>query len=462
MKHITISDDSDVFTDAYIYIHPTVTPKHGTMKYQLLYRFMTELNQLIGAKTPMNYHTRKVIMDPIPTITIPIYVYSNEDKLIEPEELVKKRLDTLRSYFEKLDINTTSRNMLWTVRSMTIMKYPLEFILSTSTPNIEAFNDITNEPIHITIPELEYPTIHRDKSQNGDLITYLVDPYVTDYGLFVNLTTSFNDMGMSYNILHLYEHLMTKGWENLPGKDLLEMNGSTFPHGLCYVYTIHSSEESLKLYTEKYLDYYLQSRKPGFWNEDIPKEQLKTETQRTISETRTDRTLITMGRSDYKAYDFKYDTNIFTYWSNRPYELLIVSPKKIKLNLKTTKTHNIKRPNNITFNMMPLDVMKMKKLQGFSIKKASSKDVKQLIAKPDAEYTCGLDCTFSADNEDLSVYTSVLHPLLYCNILFSNEELKQFIKTRILPWSCKLYADASITKPYVSLWLNELPNEDDY
>lgn len=460
-KEIPLIDDLDAFTNAHIYIKPSLPVQPGTLKYELVYRFMTGLNQLIGAKTLMNYHTEKVTVHPVPTISIPIYVYSNDDKLIPPEQLVQNRVDTVMEYLENIDLNTTSHNMLWTLRSMLIMKYPPEFILSTYTPNIDAFNDIIGQSVNIKVPKLEYPTIRREKSQNGDSITYLIDPYVLDYGLFVNLTTPFDDMGMSYNALHLYEHLMTKGWEGLPGKDMTEMNGSTYPHGLCYIYSIHSSEESLKLYTTKYIEWFLSSRADEFWAKGQPNTYLKIETQRTISETRKDRNLATMGRSDYKAYDYQYNQDIFRYWSNKPYQLLIISPKKITLSTKTSKPLHVERPENVQFKHLPLDVMKIKHYQGLNICKATTEEVKRLITSPESDGTCGLDCIFICDNEDLSAYTSVLHPLLYCNKLFTDKELNTFIDNRVLPWTCKLYSEASITKPYLSQWLNEIPDPED-
>ena len=67
-------------------------------------------------------------------------------------------------------------------------------------------------------------------------------------------------MGYNYNALHIYEHMMTIAWKKLDSKDVLDLNGATFPTGTCYLYNIHSSKKSLKKYTREYVKFHQSSK----------------------------------------------------------------------------------------------------------------------------------------------------------------------------------------------------------
>ena len=178
--------------------------------------------------------------------------------------------------------------------------------------------------------------------------------------------------------------------------------------------------------------------------------------------------MASMGRSDHRAYDYNYNTSIFEYWSNKPFEMLIAGPDDINtLKLKTETINNtikqymprkdLKRPENIKFKHFPVDVLKMKRYQGLSILKLDPKEIKEKLISPDFDFkgAMGLDCAFYSKTEDLSVLNSVLHPLLFDTRLLSEEELNLFIKTHALPFSTSSFSYASIQSKNAALYLTE-------
>ena len=474
-SNMNISYLNSTLKNACMYIKYNNEVKLNSYSKELLKRFMNYMNGMIGAKTSANYHIKKVVND---TIIIPIYVYTNVQKDSDPIKLIESKIKQVRDFLEHFDWTQASKMQLWIVRSLHILGVNISssFVLSTETPEID-FNDLHDEPIIINFPKIEYPKIIREKFIDNSYISYLSDPYLTDYGLFINLTVPFDDMGMSYNGLHLYEHLMTKAWDKLKGINLIELNGATWPQAVCFVYSIHNTIESMKEYAVNSLMWHLQSREKGFW--DKHKEELHLEIERTVSETRKERTLSAMGRSDLHAYTYSYNTNIFEYWSNKPFEFLITGPEPYeKLKLKFDVVNNyikkfmprkdVVRPKNITFKNIPLDVLKMKKLQGFRINKVDSNEIKQKILQPDFDdkLVYGFDCSFECKFEDLSPYNSILHALLYNNRMFTDEELNHFLSNHVIPFSARLFNSASLQIKNAAKYLkeekdNEQIEEDD-
>lgn len=470
MKKINITSSSKPLNDAYIYIKPNKILKLNKYSEELIKRFMTYMNGMIGAKTSANYHIEKVKDN---TIKIPIYVYTNKEKNADPYDLIDEKVNKVRDFLGNFNWKMAGKLQLWLVRSLYILGVNISnaFTISTYTPNIE-YNDIIEEPLMLNFPKIEYPKWEREKFIDGSYITYLSDPYLVDYGVFVNLTVPFDDMGMSYNGLHLYEHLMTKAWDDLDGINVIEMNGSTWPQAVCYVYTIHNKLESMKEYAAASIIWALKSRERGFWNKH--KEQLNLEIERTVSETRKERTLASMGRSDLHAYNYSYNTEIFEYWSNKPFQLLISGPESIdKLKLKNETINkyirkhmprkDIKRPENIKFKHFPVDVLKMKKLQGFKISKVESNHIKSKLIESDFEgnEVFGLDCSFSCKFEDLSSFNSILHPLLFNNKLLTDDEMNKFFKNHVIPYSSLSFGDASLQLKNAVLYLKEKEDLDD-
>ena len=462
MSVIGIRKGDGILDKAYILIKYNYEVPLTTATNELLRRVMLYINMMIGARTSSNYHIEKVVDF---VIKIPIYVYTNVEKNADPINLIDEKVRKVKQFLENFNWNEASKAQLWLVRSLHIMGINISsaFTLSTSTPNLE-YNDIINDPVIIKFPKLDFPEIKRHVFSDGSFITYLSDPYIMDYGSYLNLTTPFNDMGMSYNALHLYEHIMTKGWAELNGKDVKILNGCTMSHALCHVYTVHSTLESAKEHSVAAILWSLMSREKGFWTKH--KSILDLEIERTVSETRKERTMANMARSDLHAYNYAYNTDIFEYWSNRPFELLLVGPASMdELSLnhsaiedviqKYPRRKDIKRPPNIKFRRIPIDVLKTKKIQGFKILRADTADIKRMILNPSSntDSILGYDCVFTCKFENLSGLNTLLHPLLFDGNLFTEAELKAFILTHIVPLSCLSLASAPLSVKHVTEYI---------
>lgn len=408
--------------------------------------FLRHLNFILSARTNINYH-------PIDNrdlfFKIPIYVYTNEEAQMYPLDLILKRVDSIKQFISEYNFANDTKNTLWLIRTLNSLgvNFNTDFYI---TCDCDQFNyEKIDIPLEFNFPDIEYPKIKRHKLTDDSIVTLYEDPYFNDYGVFVNLAIPFNEMGMSYNGLHIYEHLMTKGWSDLSVNDQLMANGVTYPNGICLVYNILATEKAFIECANATFKFVFETRDHEFWQSKISNDAL-LETCRTISETRTERTLASMGRSDYKAYNNDYNREIFEYWSNKPFTILLTFPKGTKRFDPTTleqlvREHPlrpIERPKNIQLKYYPLEVMMVKQNMKLYILKTTIEQIKKALMKPSMKTKMyfGVDCYLGQDksehemdeNEnDLSYLNSVLHPLLYLNRYFTDDELKTFIKTHI-------------------------------
>lgn len=452
-------------TDSYITIE--YNEQQPLTKYTriLLHKFLVLLNGHIGANTNLNYH-----INPIKDfkIKIPIYVYTNDEKKMTTAALIDKRVNTLINHLENIDwskhANLQEQWLIYSLKTVGI-DIASDFLISTFTDPSIGYEDLDHQQLKIKTPVIHQPKIKRITYADGSTILYLSSPYLSDYGVFANLSTTFNEMGMSFNALHLYEHLMTYAWKDIKFDKTKMMNGSTWPQALCSVFVITGNLEAMKTFSASFIKFYLESREPGFWNKPEHIESLKLETQRTISETRTERTLSSLCRSDLHAYDFQYNTKIFEYWSQRPFDLLIAGPdnlEKLYMNKQTIdnfiKLHQprkIAKPQNVIYKTLPLDTIKMKQLKQFRILAADKQEIKNYLLRPNPANRClyGIDSKIISDNENLDGYNSVLHVLCYANKMFSEEELQRFTTYSVIPFSCLFFSDTSLSANFAGDYL---------
>ena len=433
---------------------------------------MTIINSRIGSRTNLNYHIQPVNNF---TIRIPFYIYTNDEKKLDTYSFIEKRVNTLISFLSNLDwSNCANLQELWIIHSLNQLGINISksFILSTFTDERVGFNDLDRKPISINFPETFDPEIKRVRYSDGSTILYLSSQYLSDFGIYANLTVPFSEMGMSFNALHLYEHIMTCGWKKTDYSKMKFMNGSTWPNGLCSVFAICNTLDSMKEFAACYIKFFLDSRDADFWKQAENIESLKLETQRTISETRAERTLSSLCRSDYHAYDYNYNTNIFTYWSNKPFDLLIAGNapiSKLQLNATTINQyiakHPIRRvmkPNNIIYHSLPLDTIKMKCLHGFRVVSSETNEIKDALlqSSPLNKSLYGLDNKIISDNEDLNSYNILLHVLLYDNKMFSDAEVEAFVKRSVIPFSCVFFGECALCSKFAGDYLFD-PDEDD-
>lgn len=403
--------------------------------------FLRHMNFVISAHTNVNYH---LLDNKQLFIRIPVYPYTNDEAKLHPLDLILKRVDSIRSFIESYDFSTDTKSTMWLIRTLTSLGVNLNEDFNLTVDCDEFDYKKIDETLTFNFPKIEYPYISKHILNDKSIITVYEDPYFNDYGVYVNLSVPFADMGMSYNGLHIYEHLMTKGWAGLSVNDQIYANGITYPNGICMVFNILATEKAYNEYTNAALKWLFKIRDQDFWQKAIS-DDILLETCRTISETRTERTLASMGRSDLHAYTNDYNRSIFEYWSNQPFTLLLTCPTgTARLNIETIEKmsvahplRNVPRPENIKMKHYPLEVMLMKQINKLYILKSDTERIKTAIMKPrlKTKVYFGVDCYMGQDEDmddnDLSEFNGVLHPLLYLNRYFTEKELREFVRTHI-------------------------------
>ena len=307
---------------------------------------------------------------------------------------------------------------------------------------------------HIT-SEQDYKRIYGSGIIEGaHTLTCMCDPHLRDYGLYVDLSVPFKDMGLGLNALHLYEHLMTKGWEQVSSEsanDLIYMNGFTTASGISCVYVVLSSERAFKEYFNKTMRFILNCRKLDYWKSDIMKADIIKEIRRTISETRLERSIGGMARSDVHAYTYNYNINIFHYWSNRPINMLVSVPnkeafpmtqEKFEAIMKSNPIEHVPRPLNITYSRLPAETLFSKMIQNYIIEKMPTRYIIDKIMSHDFDNNqmFGIDCRFiiqinESNKGQTEGGTLMLHPLLFYNQFISAAELQHYIDTHVIPFT---------------------------
>lgn len=460
---IVFTPSANTMREAYIIIRPKFEQfsealdadnKNSKLISAYLHSFMSFINQTISARTELNYHHKPIRKN---TIYIPLHAYLNEDTQTSPAELIENRIAAIRDFWETFDWSTAGITPIWLARALHILKVDISslFEIGTETPH---FNyDVAATDLVINPPTYDIPHIKRITLNDGSTITVLVDSCVVNYGLYVNLSVPFDEMGMSYNALHLYEHMLTKAWTSLSAREVAEhYNGATFPAGLCYVYSIHVTYASLKLYLESVIKFFASTRGENGWEQYA--RDIRLEVQRTISETRTERSLTLMGRSDLHAYDCAYNLDIFRYWSNKPMDITIVVnseddiPSVVDTELlngivKNNPIRTVPRPPNVKYNYLPLDVIKMRQNNGFFTRKVEPEELKRKVSERsfDTHAFYGIDCVMTSTvGEDISRFNSVLYIIVFANKMFTDDELNEYLESHVIPFNCLMYPKATL------------------
>lgn len=400
--------------------------------------FMNMLLGYVGAKTDINY---RIELTKTNTIKFPILAYQKDELHNNPILLIKKRIETLKNYIENFDWNVTTLQERYIAREHNNFELKLRVVSDNSE-----INDFFKEEIIQlkNFAENINPKAKKISLKNGSFVMLVADPLLQDYGLYLDLSVPFSEYNFGHNYLHLYEHLMTIGWENLDSADVIEFNGSTYPTGISFVYNIHKNIESLKKYANATINFIRKTRSKDFWENDM-KKHIERETSRTISETLNLRSYSIFGRSDVKAYVNKYNIDVFHYWSNKPFRILITCRSFDEINLNESllqiNDENFKEiefPEEIKLTKVPIEVFKMKKLMGLQNKKVKLEEMLDIIynnkLKNNACY--GLDCILETSDEnssDIGENNGVLHQLLFLARYVDENIINQYLQIYGLP-----------------------------
>ena len=457
------TDDSINLDNVCIKLNIIDYNKYSKRVQRLLDSFISVLCGQIGANTNINYHAYRGAYKG--NLLINIH-YSNE-KNKSTSEIIDDRFKTVVNYIQNIDLTTLSPPILKLVNNIIAENVNFNNILQISIVNTMN-NEYIIPPCQVIIKHpvnFKRITVSRMKLHDDSSILIINDKCGTDYGIFVNLTQPFPDMGMSYNALHLYEHLMMRCFENLNQNDVLDENGATYPNANCFVYTVLKSKESFIKFLNNTIKTLYEVRDKDYWNKPNQIKDIKQETQRTISETRLSRTMIDFGRSDPNAYNDGYNIEIFKYWSNKPFDITIVGPdinhtfidKHLIESLNSKHPINkINRPKNIKYSNMPLDVAFSKEFSKSVVQKYSKDYIHDLFIEPvkleskstailledgnvdlnDYSYLYGIDNRFIVLNNSLSSYNSFMVPCVFINKLFNTDELESMFNKSNFPTTC--------------------------
>lgn len=385
--------------EKFIYIESNVS---GFSKKDLknMKIFLNEVNMILGAKTNINYKIYPLIEEK-EVIKIKIPINNNTNKDIG-KDLLHTRIKTIKNILESPNlIDEFSKPVLFITRLL------LETTNFINCSRIENEDESLNYPIMYNfkkLPKIETKII---KLNDGSIIKQVIDPVIVDYGIYCDFSKNFTEMGYGYNYLHLYEHIMTYGWEKCDKENVLYYNGFTCPNAVCCIMAVLNNKHDLENYLKSFLKFINKFRK----NPNI--NGLKLETERTISETNNRADLTDFGRSDPLAYDLNYNYEIFRYWANEPMNILLITPEEIKCEMKM-ETYEVKKPKIKKFDYLPLSVIRSRIDREYGTFKLTDKTSLKNIMY-------GKDCYLKRyNNESLEDQNSYVLQ----KILWNNEDIK--------------------------------------
>lgn len=526
---LSVEEFVDELSTGYILIE--LNPKYLPLKRSVcpfIQKFMQFMQHTIACETTLCYHLHGYNNF---TIKISPHVNTQTTQNLSSTEVFEQKLSVLQKAFSELDLSKAKNDTKWLIREIRKLGYNISdlFTAAIYTPNdaIRAneiktrsmgdikpdaptmseskslknrtlFNfaattstlslllDIKQHPLNIKYPDnIQEAQIKRITLPDTSTITYISDPYIRGYGVYSNLTLPFSEMNYSYNLLHLYEHLMTGSWNLLNKANITVFNGCTYPNGLCYVFTNHNFIDSARMFLVADLLFRIKSRNENFWNKPENRTIFEREIERTISETRHERTLSSPGRSDCTAFDFNYNIPVLTYWSRLPFNYLVIGSDSLEaLMIKhdmiskeiekypTAKLTDQDKPKIRNIKHFPAEVIKIKQNEhrSYSILSVEEEILKTIMLENKRSnesfnefkhrkhsmkdiYECSLLGYDNAivfheiimDEETRSrTPTSILHPFLFCNRLFTEDEEKELFSRTVFPTTLEDIASKSI------------------
>lgn len=303
-----------------------------------IYTFMSILRGYIGFKTQLGYFIQLPNKDG--TIVIPIDVLSNKD-VASYKDIMRNKIIELKHYLEsEIDYDSFMNENKVAFSILSLYKFDYSRMLYISSRHLKNVVDITLKP-----PTFEKSKIRTLKFENDEVLE-IYNPYLTEALICADFTVPYNEMSYMYNALHVYEHIMCSPWVDIKtkqGKDgLLSLNGLTSGLGNCFVYSIVNTDKAFTTYFNELVKWMYSSRDEGFW--DTQKDHINLEISRTISETKTMPYHLTFARSPGCAYNMNYNKSIFDYWSNKPFNITVIHPFKVKIEDLEIKTLSIEHP----------------------------------------------------------------------------------------------------------------------
>ena len=395
------------------------------------YNLMMHITRTISLASDVCYRPNNIIYDTQrQQFIVPITVqYHNEEGDIL--SIINKRVETIKNTISKLKFETNK--MKFIARTLNQYKIdPFNFLLLTYF--IDDESELVSTPIELKLPDIPNFEIKEYYYKKGNFrhLEY-IDPLLMDYGLYIGLSKPFNEMGYSYNALHIYEHMMTMAWKKLDTANVTDVNGATMPNGSCWLYNIHSTKKSLKHHARAYVKFHQLTKNKEYWDKELY-EDLKRETIRTYSETQHAKNLKDFARTDNFVYhdlhNMIYNSEPFVKFSEDEYTILTVSPEPIKF--KFDKYIPDINPDKIKVNERKYDYIPLAALRNtnnFVI--INKKDLTEEIYNKNA-CLFGVDCVGLCLDDDTKE-SETMNTVLLFMLRNSLEVINKFMKDKTMP-----------------------------
>lgn len=432
-----------------------------------IYQLMSWLNHKIGAETIIEYRTNGV-KDLVCSYEIKRYTNTDKNKsynklIIEKVNIVKKFLETMPETLFENQVLYTIRNINTLLRKYFKTSIRKIFMLSIQYNN----NVIYNKNVLINFPKIKEIVYDVTTLCDGSTIRQYIDPYINNYGVFIDYSKTLDELNYMYNCLHVYEHYVTYAWKDLSNEDVIDINGATFSNALCFVYTLSKTKKTLMERLVSSILFHIRSSDVKFIEKT---KSLEVETTRTISETYKLRNLTRLGRSDQQAYNNGYNKDIFAYWSSQPMNILVVTNEKLNINVDELNKFYKKyhkdnaKPDQLKLVYFPKEISIIHYKDGSHLFK---KDIDKIINKiydptstTKSFYGIGNRLVGLNDEEnyinntlkrkynlknndkvlnakldkiDCSMYQTILHSLLFFAKYTDNKRVQEYIYNSIMP-----------------------------
>lgn len=332
------------------------SPKKNELEIRAIRSFMSILRSYIAIKTDLCYNIPPITK--VCSIIIPVDVLSSEDAMSYRSIMVKK-VAKLKSFLEhKIDYNGFLSEHKMNLSALELYHFDYERMLYITSPQIKNTIDVKLKPCLLT------KTTIKTYQYGEDCYTEVINPYLIESLIAIDVSVPYLEMGLGYNLLHIYEHLLCSPWVAMASTatdEIVTMNGLTTDLGNCYVYVSPKNKETYRKCLANELEWLYGLRDEDSFGKHVP--HVEKEIQRTISETKSERNYTQFARSPGNAYDLsiKNELNVFQYWANKPLRILLIHPFP-SCNLETFNVsalstahpmRELKLPPLPTFNYFP-------------------------------------------------------------------------------------------------------------
>lgn len=297
------------------------SPSKNELEVRAIRSFMSILRSYIAIKTDLCYNIPPITK--VCSIIIPIDVLSSND-VVSYRSIMVKKVAKLKSFLEhEIDYNGFLSSHKMNLSALEMYHFDFEHMLYITSPQIKNTIDIKLKPcslIKTTIKTHQY---------GKDCYTEVINPYLTESLIAVDVSVPYSEMGLGYNLLHIYEHLLCSPWvamKSTTSDEIVTMNGLTTNLGNCYVYVSPKNKETYRKCLANELEWLYGLRDENSFGKHGA--HVEKEIQRTISETKSERNYTQFARSPGNAYDLsvKNELNVFQYWANQPLRILLIHP----------------------------------------------------------------------------------------------------------------------------------------